>query len=267
MANHSSHNSHLGIPLIEEKFGRSFLFSLGIHALVAAVLLYAGYLLPSAAIIIGSGPGGGTGGDTYTVGVVDDLSGGLGMVKPALVPQPPALLTAPPVKADKAIPLAGTLEPKRVKPTAKEITKAAKIDPKSNVIPTEPEPGSGGIAGRSGGSGGGIGGGIGLSIGSGSGGFGNSYYARVVEGRISDNWVRPVEGVRVDMIYSFYIAADGTIYGIKKEKSSGNPQMDMTGDRAIRSSSPLTPPPQEFRGRPIKFVAQFVHPPNQQNRD
>jgi TonB family protein len=64
------------------------------------------------------------------------------------------------------------------------------------------------------------------------------------------------------MIYSFYIAADGTIYGIKKEKSSGNQQMDLTAERAIRASSPLSTPPREFRGRPIQFVAQFIHPPN-----
>jgi TonB family protein len=64
------------------------------------------------------------------------------------------------------------------------------------------------------------------------------------------------------MIYSFYIAANGTIYGIKKEKSSGNQLMDQTAERAIRASDPLSPPPQEFRGRPIKFIAQFVHPPN-----
>jgi TonB family protein len=261
MTENTSRGNLLGIPLIEEKFGRSFLFSLVIHALAAVILLYAGYLLPRAAIVIGSGPGGGTGGDTYTVGVVDELSGGMGMIKPALVPQPPALLKEAPPKTDKAIPLAGTTEPKKTKPTAKEMERSAKIDPKSNVIPTEPEPGSGGIAGRSGGSGGGIGGGIGLSIGSGSGGFGNSYYARIVEARISSNWLRPAEGIHVEMIYSFYIAADGTIYGVKKEKSSGNQQMDLTAERAIRASSPLSAPPQEFRGRPVQFVAQFVHPP------
>jgi TonB family protein len=63
------------------------------------------------------------------------------------------------------------------------------------------------------------------------------------------------------MVYSFYIAPDGTIIGIKREKSSGNPEMDLTAERAIRASNPLAPPPPEFRGRPVQFVAQFIYPP------
>jgi TonB family protein len=106
-----------------------------------------------------------------------------------------------------------------------------------------------------------MGGGNGVSIGTGSGGFGDSWYARAVEARISSNWIR-TEGMHVEMIYSFYIAANGTIYGIKQEKSSGNQQMDLTAERAIRASNPLAPPPQEFRGRPVQFVAQFVYPPS-----
>jgi len=66
------------------------------------------------------------------------------------------------------------------------------------------------------------------------------------------------------MTYSFFIAADGTVNGIRQEKSSGNPQMDLTAERAIRALQvdPLPPPPQEFRGRRIQFIAQFVYPPN-----
>jgi TonB family protein len=260
MIDNASSRNLSGIPFIEEKYGRPFLVSIGLHILAAIILIYGGLLLPSATVTIGSGPGGGFGGDTYTVGVIDDLSGGVGMVKPALVPKPPALVSEKPSNKDKAIPLAGTIEPKKRKPNAKEAAKAAKVISESNVIPVAPEPGSGGVAGRSGGSGGGMGGGNGVSIGGGSGGFGDSWYARAVEARISSNWIRPPEGIHVEMIYSFYIADDGTIYGIKKEKSSGNAQMDMTAERAIRASNPLRPPPREFRGR-IQFVAQFVHPP------
>jgi len=68
--------------------------------------------------------------------------------------------------------------------------------------------------------------------------------------------------VRVDMTYSFFIAADGTIYGIELEKSSGNQQMDLIAKSAILASSPLSPPPAEFRGRPMQFIARFVHPRN-----
>jgi TonB family protein len=250
------------IPLVQEKYGRSVLVSMGIHGIVVLLIIFGGYLLPSPTIQLGGGRGGGMRGDVSTVGIVDELSGGIGMVKPSLVPKPPALLDEPRKDVKEAIPLPRTVEPKKKRVSAKEISKAKKAISESNVIPTAPEPGSGGVAGHSAGIGGGVGGGIGVSIGSGSGGFGDSYYPRTVEARISSNWIRPPEGVRVEMVYSFYIAANGSIYGIKMEKSSGNPQMDLTALRAINASNPLTPPPAEFRGRPIQFVAQFIYPPN-----
>jgi TonB family protein len=67
----------------------------------------------------------------------------------------------------------------------------------------------------------------------------------------------------MEVIYSFFIASNGSIYDIKKEKSSGNEALDFTAERAIRASNPLAAPPPELRGRPIQFVAQFVHPPTQ----
>ena len=265
MKTDTSRGTLLRIPLIQEKYGPSFFASLGIHALVVLLMIFGGYLLPSTAIQIGSGPGGGTGGDVTTVGVVDELSGGTGMVKPSLVPKPPALKDKPPEKdQSKAIPLPNTIEPKR-KPEIKQSARNAKPIPvpDTNAIPTAPEPGSGGVGGSSGGSGGGFGGGNGVSIGPGSGGFGNSWYARAVENRISSNWIPPPKGVRVEIVYSFYINPNGSITGLKQEKSSGNPDIDRNAARAILASNPLAPPPPEFRGRPILFVAQFIYPPSQ----
>lgn len=253
----------LQIPLIEERYGRSILTSLAIHGIALLMFVFGGLLLPRTTVQLGTGPGGGIGGDISTVGVVDDFSGGAGMVKPSLVPKPPALLTEAPANPSKAIPLEGTIDPQKKKPAPAKPAKTAKPVPESNIIPTAPEPGSGGIAGSSGGSGGGIGGGNGVSIGTGSGGVGNHWYARSVENRISSSWIRPPEGIRVEIIYSFYIAANGNIYNIKKEKSSGNEQIDLTALRAINASNPLTPPPLEFRGKAIQFVAQFIYPPVQ----
>jgi TonB family protein len=263
MTSNTSLITLLNIQVNKEKFGRSFLFSIAFHAFLFLLMIYGGYLLPTTTIELSSGPGGGTGGDVSTVGVVDELSGGIGMYKPSLIPKPPALLEEKATDQTKAIPLPQTIEPKKIKPEAKAKTDNAKIPPDSNVIPVAPQPGSGGIGGRISGSGGGIGGGIGISIGTGTGGYGDSLYARRVEARISSNWRRPEEGVRVDVTYSFFIAADGTINSIKLEKSSGNPMLDLMAEHAIRKSTDLTPPPQEFRGRPIRFIAHFVYPPNQ----
>jgi hypothetical protein len=158
------------------------------------------------------------------------------MYKPSIVPRPPALLQKPvPKDESKAIPLPHTIEPKKKKPDTRESAKNAKPVPESNVIPTAPEPGSGGSGGRSGGSGGGFGGGSGVSIGSGAGGFGDSWYARAVESRISKDWIRPPDGLRVEIIYSFYILSNGSIANIKLEKSSGNSDQDRNAERAIQA--------------------------------
>jgi TonB family protein len=253
MTGNTNRASLLNIALIEEKYGRSLVVSLAFHGLMILAVAVTGYLLPVQTIKIGGGPGSGIGSDIDTVGVVDELSGGAGMVKPSLTPQPPALEKAQ-KKPSKAIPLPGSTEPRKKKTNA---AKTSKAPPKSNVIPTAPEPGSGGIAARSMG-----GSGHGLSIGTGSGEFGNHWYVRLVESRIGENWPRPVEGVRVEMVYSFYISDRGVIYEVKKEKSSGNVLMDQQAERAIQASSPLNPPPAELRGRRLKFVVQFIHPPN-----
>jgi TonB family protein len=262
---HSSNSGRMSfrhLPSIDERFGRAFLASVGVHGIVFLLAIWGWRLFPSTAIQMGSGPGGGQGIDLSAVGVVDELSGGVGMIKPSIVPQPPALMDqALRAQKDKAIPIPQTIEPKK-KLTEQEAKQAAKVNPKAGLIPTAPEPGSGGAGGRSGGSGGGIGGGSGVSIGTGSGGFGDSWYARTVEARISSNWTRPPGGVRVEITYSFYIASDGTINGLKQERSSGNPELDLMAERAISASNPLAPPPPEFRGKLIQFVAQFVYPPN-----
>jgi TonB family protein len=264
----SPHGTLLEIAFPEEKYGLSFLASVLLHCSVILFFLFAGYLLPQGQPIqIGTGPGGGSGGETYAIGVVDDLSGGIGMIKPSLVPQPPALL-AEKVKEEskpEAIALPNTAKPKappRITEKAAEAARKAAPPTNSNVIPTAPQPGSGGAGGQSGGSGGGRGGGVGVSIGAGSGGLGDSWYARTVEARISSNWIRPVQAGRVEIIYSFVIASDGSIRDITKEKSSGSDELDLTAERAIRASNPLAPPPPELRSRPVKFMAQFIYPPS-----
>jgi outer membrane biosynthesis protein TonB len=259
----------LNIPLLEERFGRSFLASLGLHAVFAAAMLLLPRFLPRPEpLLIGSGPGGGIGGESYAVGVVDEVSGGAGMTKPSIIPQPPALVEeqkAPEVAVKEAIALPDTAREKKTPPApkkaAKEIEK--KAPPSSMVVPTQAQPGAGGIGGVSAGSGGGRGGGNGVSIGTGSGGFGDSWYARVVESRISSNWIRPSPGIRVEIVFSFYIASDGSIFDVKKEKSSGIDALDLTAERAIRASNPLAAPPPHLRGRPLQFIAEFVYPPNQ----
>ncbi len=262
-----SHTTHrhtlLDIPLVEERYAKSLLGSLVFHAGLFFFIVSLPYLFHPSVVQIGSGPGGGVGGETYAVGVVDELSGGIGMTKPSLTPQPPALPSdtqANEAPKEKAVPLPNTVEAKKSKAQPEKTTKQAAPPTNSNVIPTAPQPGAGGTGGLTGGSGGGRGGGVGISIGAGSGGTGDSWYARTVEARISSNWIRPAQ--QVEIVYSFYIAANGSIYDIHKDKSSGNIELDLTAERAIRACNPLAPPPPVFGGRPVQFIAQFVYSPS-----
>jgi TonB family protein len=103
--------------------------------------------------------------------------------------------------------------------------------------------------------------GVGISMGSGSGGMGDSWYARTVEARVGGNWSKPI-GLqqRIEIIYSFLVGDDGRIYEIKLEKSSGNDALDLSAERAIRASNPLSVPPPELRGKLLQFTAVFVYP-------
>ena len=290
----------LKIPLIEEKYGRAATISFIAHCAALLFLIFGVRLFPQTIVHLGTGDGGGIGGDDIaTVGLVEQLSGGAGMVKPGMVPQPPAIVPAPPEPAqpkapeidESAIPIPEKIDAPKVKPP--ESKPETKIEPKpkaevkteakpaakttaktavktkepaqsiGNIIPVEARPGSGGVAGLGSGSGGGIGGGSGISVGTGSGGIGDSWYAQVVEKRISDNWSRPAEGMRIDMTYSFYISEEGRIYGVRLEKSSGDNLIDRTASRAINAANPLNKPPREFLGKTIQFVARFVYPPGQ----
>ncbi len=255
----------LDIPLLQERYSRALLASVALHFACLAAIVYLPRILPAPApLMIGTGPGGGIGGESYTVGIADEPSGGAGMFKPSIIPQPPALEpqeTVTEVPKKQPVGLPDIPKEKKQPPAKKPPASPKKTPPNSIVVPTEPRPGSGGTGGISAGSGGGRGGGSGVSIGSGSGGFGDSWYARAVEARISSNWIRPAPGVRVEIAYSFSIAPDGAIYEIKKEKSSGIEALDLTAERAIRASNPLAAPPPHLRGRPLKFLAEFIYPP------
>jgi len=276
MSHASPRGTLLELPLIHERYGRAFLSSIAIHVLLLAFFVAAPLFMPDMSPIrIGTGPGGGTGGESYIVGVADNLGGGEGLIKPATTPQPPALPPERPAKkenkkeeAAQAVPMPDAAKPRSSKKAAEpESAKATKTvpAPAAGVIPVAGAKGAGGSGGAAGGSSGGVGGGVGVSMGSGSGGMFDSWYARAVEARIGQAWIKPVDiQQRIEIVYSFTVGSDGRIDDIKKEKSSGNEALDLTAERAIRASNPLAPPPPALRGKPLQFVCQFVYPPDRQ---
>lgn len=249
--------------LREGSYLTTALVSILLHAglLIAATLL-SGLFGAEATIVLGTGPGGGRGGETYSVGLVDDLGGGFGMYKPSLHPQPPAVpIEQPAPKLEtKAVSLPEREPKKTHAKKSKEPEGAPAVPP--NYVPVESGPGRGGSS--AGGSGAGLGGGHGVSVGAGSGGLGDSWYAQQVEKRISSNWLRSLIGElpgRHETVVSFYIRDDGTLMDIKLEKPSGISALDLSATRAVEASNPLAPPPPELRGKRVKFVAYFEYPP------
>lgn len=250
--------------LREGSYLTTALASMFLHAgLLIATTFLPGLFGVEATIVLGTGPGGGRGGEIYSVGLVDDLGGGSGMYKPSLRPQPPAVPVEPPAPRpeSKSVSLPEREPKKATARKSQEPVPAPPVPP--NYVPVESGPGRGGSS-AGGGSGGGLGGGHGVSVGAGSGGLGDSWYAQQVEKRISSNWLRSLIGElpgRHETVVSFYIRDDGTIMDIKLEKPSGIAAFDLSATRAVEASNPLAPPPPELRGRRVKFVAYFEYPP------
>ncbi len=246
------------------------------HALLAVVCLITVDLFPQAEVItIGTGLGGGQGGDFVSVALADNPSGGEGMYKPALTTRPAAAPPAPekkpevvPDRPSKEVFQEKSLRKKKktTKPPQRtDSRKKKKKAPSSSQIPRKPDPGSGGRGGASSGLGGGFGGGQGVRVGAGSGeGQVDSWYARQVEQRIGNNWLSTSLGQttrNVETVLSFEIRPDGRIEEVKLEKGSGIRTIDIAAERAIRASSPLPPLPRSFGGRRVRFVTHFRYPP------
>ncbi|MBI4481308.1 MAG: TonB family protein [Acidobacteria bacterium] len=244
------------------------------HGLLLGLVLLLPRILPEGSpILIGTGPGGGQGGDILSVGLVDEWGGGAGQYKPSLKPQPPVPQAAEkPAEArkpepKKAVALPDLQKKKSRRPDrhpeeTERVREKARVPP--NYVPPPAGPGAGGNP-ASAGSGGGFGGGHGVSIGPGTGtGFADSWYARQVEQRIGSNWLRstiPALTGPQAAILSFSIRADGRILNVRFEQRSGVEALDLSAERALRASDPLPPLPFEYRPGPVKFMAYFEYPP------
>ncbi len=236
------------------------------HVLLFLFFLFAVDLGPQGEpLVVGSGVGGGQGGDFMTVGLSDELSGGTGMVKPSVIPRPAAVLPPPePQEPEQTAPQKEEVfvqEPSPKKSASQTSTEA----PPPGQIPRQPDPGSGGPGSQDVGSGGGFGGGQGVTIGPDTGeGTMDSWYVRQVEQRVGLNWLKTSLGRLehpVQTVISFEIQPDGTIENIQIEQRSGIATVDLAAERAVQACNPLSPLPSEFRHRKVKFIAYFEYPP------
>jgi len=256
--------SHLTSHVSEDGYRLSFAASVAGHISLVLVFTFAVDLLPAGnPIVIGTGPGGGQGGDFVTVGLSSEVNGGTGMYKPSIVPRPEAV--PPPPVEEPAVVSEEVFEqkgaPKRNPPPSPAPTPTSS----PGAIPQPPDPGSGGASGAIPGSGAGFGGGQGVSIGVGTGqGAMDSWYVRQVEQRVGQNWLKTSLGQleqTVHTVISFEIQSNGNIKNIEIDQRSGIRSVDLAAERAVQASGPLPPLPFEFHQRRVKFVAHFEYPP------
>ncbi len=90
--------------------------------------------------------------------------------------------------------------------------------------------------------------------------FGSPYYLSLIFGKIRAVWENPVQASSTLMttIY-FKILRDGSIMEAKVEKTSGIDLFDQSAVRAIVSSTPFPPLPNEFTGEYLGIHLEFEY--------
>jgi periplasmic protein TonB len=103
----------------------------------------------------------------------------------------------------------------------------------------------------------------GLSFGEGNFKDRYGWYVQAVKNRISNNWlistISPSLTAAPRVYVTFNILRDGTITDVQVQQSSGVPEVDRSGLRAVLASSPLAPLPPDYPGNRIsvKFFFDF----------
>ncbi len=256
------------IFLEHENWPRMMTWSVVLHLLVAGLLTAGAVFLPQNR---GDSWGAGGGGDaigatlvstvplpsipTDAQNVLANESKGLSHSLPEL-PQPD-------VKAPDAIPIPEKdAKKKKTKPIAtptKQKPVPEPVEEANNVIPF----GEGGpVSGPYGTfSAGGAKGGFGFT--GGGGDFGNRYawYVRVVQQKVSENWLKYEVDPRVSDARRVYVVFDITRSGqpsnIQVEQSSGVPSLDQSAVRALQRIDTFGPLPPDYSGNKVSVEFWF----------
>lgn len=163
-------------------------------------------------------------------------------------------------------------------PDAIEIQgKNAKIKPKKKQetvtkksAPSEPEPESNQVAFGEGGpvsgpygtfSAAGAKGGFGITGGGGDFGTRYAWYVRVIQQKVSENWLRYEVDPRITSAQRVYItfdvARDGHPTNVRVEQSSGVPSLDISAVRALQRIDTFGPLPSDYSGNKISVEYWF----------
>ena len=148
---------------------------------------------------------------------------------------------------------------KKDKETSSKQQKAPPVEESSNVIPY----GQGGpVSGPYGTfSAGGAKGGFGFSGGGGDFGSRYSWYVKVVQQKVSENWLKYEIDPRISDAQRVYLTFDITRAGqpsnVQVEQSSGVPSLDQSAVRAIQRIDTFGPLPPDYSGSKVSVEFWF----------
>jgi periplasmic protein TonB len=237
-------------------------WSVVLHVAVTGLILLYG-------VVVHSGPGAawgaGGGGEAMGVTLVSNvpLPGSAVKTQNVLANESKGLsksLPQPVEKEPEAIPIPEQGSKKKPKPvTSASKAKPAPIEEPSNVVPF----GEGGpVSGPYGSfNAGGAKGGFGFS--GGGGDFGNRYswYVRVVQQKVSENWLKYEVDPRISDARRVYVTFDilrsGRPDNVQVEQSSGVPSLDTSAIRAVQRIDTFGPLPADYSGSKVSVEFWF----------
>jgi len=239
-------------------WGRPIVASVVLHAsLAGAIVVYALFFQGARGPMWGSGGSG----EAMSATLVSSLP------LPTVETQSQSVLATESKGLTQSQPIAQIKEPDAIDIPDKNIKKKVTKAIASTVKPREPERqpsnqvpfGEGGPAhtfSASGGQGS-------MSFSGGSGDFGSrfGYYVRVVQQKVSENWLKyevdPTvsEGRRVYV--SFDISRGGDPSNIQVEQSSGVPSLDVSAVRALKRIDTFGPLPADYAGNKVSVEFYF----------
>ena len=239
-------------------WGRPIVASVVLHAsLVGVLVVYALFFQGARGPMWGTGGGG----EAMSATLVSSLP------LPSVQTQSQSVLVTESKGLTQSQPVAQTQEPDAIPIPDRNIKKKVIKPVNSTVKPREPEPqpsnqvpfGEGGPAATfsaSGGQGA-------MSFSGGSGDFGSrfGYYVRVVQQKVSENWLKyevdpkVSEGRRVYV--SFDISRSGEPSNIQVEQSSSVPSLDISAVRALKRIDTFGPLPADYAGNKVSVEFYF----------
>jgi len=245
-----------------DSWGKNLAWSLGLHVAVAAIIVFYAMFLSSSR---GEGWGAGGGGDAIGVTLVTTvpLPATPTDTQNVLANQSTGLTQSQPKQEEKdqqAIPIPDKDSKSKPKPqNSSKQAKATLPPPPDNVAPY----GEGGpVSGPYGMfSAGGAKGGFGFSGGGGDFGSRFAWYVRVVQQKVSENWLKyeidPRIGDAKRVYLTFNIARDGRPMDVEVEQSSGVPSLDQSAVRAIQRIDTFGPLPSDYSGNKVSVEFWF----------